>query len=56
MNDDVELMAKKVEKHEAKLREQATLLNMTEKRVAVAEQDRQQAAREAERRAGRPYV
>lgn len=49
MSTDIELLAKKVEKHQAKLQEHTTLLEMTEKRAATADQDRQGAAREADR-------
>ena len=49
MSTDVELLAKKVDKHQAKLQEHTTLLEMTEKRAATADQDRQAAAREADR-------
>ena len=49
MDQDVDLLAQRVEKHRAKLEEEVTLLGMTEKRVAAAESDRQSAAREAQR-------
>ena len=49
MDQDVDLLAQRVEKQRAKLDEEATLLDMTEKRVTAAESDRQSAAREAER-------
>src|SRR4029079_10852941 len=49
MDQDVDLLAQRVEKHRAKLDEETTLLDMTEKRVTAAESDRQAAAREAER-------
>jgi chromosome segregation ATPase len=49
MSTDIDLLATKVEKHRAKLSEHTTLLEMTEKRAATADQDRQRAAREAER-------
>ena len=49
MDQDVDLLAKRVEKHRTKLDEQVTLLGMTEKRVSATDQDRQTAAREAER-------
>ena len=49
MNPDVDLLAKQVEKHKAKLQEQATLLELTEQRSSTADQDRQTAAREADR-------
>ncbi len=49
MDQDVDLLAKRVEKHRTKLEEQVTLLDMTEKRVSATDQDRQSAAREAER-------
>ena len=49
MDTDVDLLAKQVEKHKAKLQEQLTLLEMTEKRSSTADQDRQTAAREADR-------
>ena len=49
MDQDVDLLAQRVEKQRAKLDEEVTLLDMTEKRVTAAESDRQSAAREAER-------
>ena len=49
MDQDVDLLAQRVEKQRAKLNEEVTLLDMTEKRVTAAESDRQSAAREAER-------
>ena len=49
MSEDIELVAKQVEKQKAKLSEQSTLLQMTEKRASTAEKDRQRVAREAER-------
>ena len=49
MDQDVDLLAQRVEKQRAKLDEEVTLLEMTEKRVTAAESDRQSAAREAER-------
>ena len=49
MDQDFDLLAQRVEKQRAKLDEEVTLLDMTEKRVAAAESDRQSAAREAER-------
>jgi len=39
MDQDVDLLAQRVEKHRAKLDEEATLLDMTEKRVTAAESD-----------------
>ena len=49
MDTDVDLLTKQVEKQKAKLQEHTTLLEMTEKRAATADQDRQSAAREHER-------
>jgi chromosome segregation ATPase len=49
MDQDVDLLAQRVEKQRAKLEEEVTLLDMTEKRVAAADSDRQSAARETER-------
>ena len=43
MDTDVDLLAKRVEKQKAKLQEHTTLLEMTEKRAATADQDRQSA-------------
>ena len=43
MDQDVDLLAQRVEKQRAKLDEEATLLDMTEKRVTAADSDRQSA-------------
>ena len=48
MDQDVDLLAQRVEKQRAKLDDEATLLDMTEKRVTAADSDSQSAAREAE--------